>query len=322
MNPQKIKQKVRELFDKQSRNQADLQELNNWYQSIDAQAERPENEDQRKAESWERIMEEIRSPVDATPTRKKFFIGPWIWKAAILLIFCGAGIGLFRGLPESSEPIKLEAGKYTNAIGKVSVFSLPDGSKVWLSTGSTLEYAEDFPQNRQVKLTGEAFFEVARNREFPFQISTGSVTTEVLGTSFNLRSYEATGVELSVYSGRVKFLDQKSAADSVVLLKGEKVSWTADGGISETELFDFGQLPGWRQGKIIFENADLGMIKSTLERWYNVTITIEGQGKSCHYSGEFTQASLEQILETLSYTLNQTYKIKDAHVTIHANPCE
>lgn len=240
----------------------------------------------------------------------------------MLLIFCGVGYGLVRILPESSPLVKLAEGTYTNAIGKVSVFSLPDGSKVWLSTGSTLEYVEDFPRNRQVKLSGEAFFEVVRNPEFPFQISTGSIRTVVLGTSFNLRSYQNADVELSVYSGSVKFLDQNAVADSVVLLKGEKVSWTVDGGISKLELFDYERLPGWRQGEIVFENADLGMIQSTLQRWYNVTITIKGKGENCHYSGEFTQASLEQILETLSYTLNLTYKIKDAHVTIYANPCE
>lgn len=320
MNSQKIKQQLRRLFDKQSKNQADLEELNQWYQTLEEQTSIPENGNLLKAEAWERIVGEIKPDVKAK--EKKSFPGQWIWRAAVLLIFYGAGFGLFKFLPESSEQIMLEAGKYTNDIGKVSVFSLPDGSKVWLSTGSTLDYAEDFPRNRQVTLTGEAFFDVTRNRDFPFAISTGNIITEVLGTSFNLRSYNKSQVELSVYSGRVKFSDRMSGLDSAILLKGEKVSWTEGDGISEIALFDINELPGWRQGIISFENAGVEEIQATLQRWYNVTIQIDGNGENCHYSGEFTQASLEQILETLSYTLNLTYKINDTHVTIHANPCE
>lgn len=322
MNSQKIKQQLRQLFEKQSRNPADLDELNQWYQSLDEQNEKPEKGNQLQEQAWERVLEEITPSVKSKPTENKSAIGQWIWRAAILLIFCGAGFGLFKVLPESSEDIRLEAGTYSNDIGKVSVFTLLDGSKVWLSTGSILEYAADFPRNRQVKLTGEAFFDVARNTDFPFKISTGNIVTEVLGTSFNLRSYKESQVELSVYSGRVKFSDQISATDSAILLKGEKVSWTEGQGISEIERFNVNRLPEWRQGKISFENAGLEEIQATLQRWYNVDIQIGGNGKNCHYSGEFTQASLEQILETLSYTLNLTYIINDTHVTIHATPCK
>jgi len=322
MNSQKIKIQVRKLFTKSAGNRSEIDELNQWYDSLNESTDRPEGINQFRAKSWSNILDEIQPSSLQTQKVRKPFLGKWIWKAAIFLCLCGAGYGLFTTLPKKISEDKIAAGVFRNDIGKVSTFSLPDGTKVWLSTGSQLEYAEDFPGNRKVKLSGEAFFEVERNPYHPFQIATGAIYTEVLGTSFNLKSYDETGVELSVYSGRVKFSDQQSDKVSAVLLKGERISWSSETGVTEIGLFDINQLPGWRQGKITFDNAGLDMIRSTLKLWYKVEIHLEGNGGNCHYSGEFTQASLEQILETLSYTLNLTYKINDTNVTIHANPCE
>lgn len=310
------------LFSKKEQSRSQLEELNQWYNSLDEEVTKPMDSTQLKSQAWGNISNEIHAVKVLDWNEKKTVFGSWIWKAAILLIICGAGYRLFTNLPEPTEKAKLAAGAYINDIGKVSAFLLPDGSKVWLSTGSKLEYAEDFPSNRKVSLSGEAFFEVIRNPESPFKIMTGAVATEVLGTSFNLKSYNQSGVELSVYSGRVKLSDQQSKLDSAILLMGEKISWTAQAGLSEPELFDVAELPDWRLGKITFDNASIEVIQSTLKRWYDVSIEVEGYGTNCHYSGEFQQASLEQILETLSYALNLTYKINDANVTIHVNPCE
>ncbi|WP_192350289.1 FecR family protein [Algoriphagus sp. Y33] len=321
MNSQQIKVLLRKLFSKKEYS-SPLEELNQWYNSLDGEVTQPINSKQLKSQAWEKIHGEIHAFKVKNSNEKKVVFGNWIWRAAILFIICGAGYGLFTQLPKSTEKAKPAAGVYANDIGNVSAFLLPDGSKVWLSTGSKLEYAEDFPANRRVNLSGEAFFEVIRNPKSPFMIMTGDVATEVLGTSFNLKSYNQSSVELSVYSGRVKFYNQHSIPDSAILLKGEKISWTAQAGLSETELFDMAELPGWRLGKISFDNADIEVILSTLKIWYDVTVEVEGNAVNCHYSGEFRQASLEQILETLSYALNLTYKINDAHVTIHVNPCE
>ncbi|MDR7131010.1 ferric-dicitrate binding protein FerR (iron transport regulator) [Algoriphagus sp. 4150] len=322
MNSQEIKVRIRKLFSKEKHRSSQVEELNQWYNSLNEEVTRPMDSDRLKSQAWENIHNEIHTVKVHKRHEKNVLFGSWIWKAAILLLFCGVGYGLFSNLSESTENTKLSAGSYSNEIGKVSAFLLPDGSKVWLSTGSKLEYAADFPSNRQVSLSGEAFFEVVSNPNSPFRITTGDMATEVLGTSFNLKSYNQTGVELSVYSGRVKFSDQHSNTDSAILLMGEKISWSAQAGLSETELFDVAKLPDWRLGKISFDNAAIEVILSTLKIWYDVTVEVDGKGTNCHYSGEFKQASLEQILETLSFALNLTYKINDAHVTIRVNPCE
>lgn len=325
MNPQKIKTQIRSLFQKKQGDPLDIKELNQWYGSMNEATEKPHEMDLLRAGSWRKIQHEIDlSQAESSRTigkRSISIFGKWIWKAAILLIFCGSGYGVFSHLADKPGKSVIASGSFTNDIGKISSFVLPDGSKVWLSTGSTVEFAEDFPKNRRVTLIGEAFFDVFHNPEFPFLVSTGQVNTEVLGTSFNLKSYDLQTVELSVYSGRVRFSDLQINTDSAVLLKGERVSWMSGRGLSEIEQFDLNQLPDWRLGRISFDHADLKSIKSTLEQWYNVEISLVGNDHDCQYSGEFTQSSLEHILQTLSYSLNLTYKINEEHVTIHANPC-
>lgn len=325
MNPQKIKAQIRGLFLKKPGDLPNIEELNHWYNSMNETTEEPHEMNRLRAESWRGIQNEIElSKAESSSTHGKRSLPvfrQWIWRAAILLIFCGSVYGMFSLLDDQPDQPVIASGSFTNDIGKISSFVLPDGSKVWLSTGSTVEYAEDFPRNRKVTLLGEAFFDVSHDPEFPFIVATGHVNTKVLGTSFNLKSYDQKTVELSVYSGRVSFSDQQVNIDSAVLLKGERISWETGKGLSEIEQFDLNQLPDWRSGRISFDHADLESIKSTLERWYNVEISLIGKGHDCHYSGEFTQSSLEHILQTLSYSLNLTYKINEDHVTIHANPC-
>jgi ferric-dicitrate binding protein FerR (iron transport regulator) len=322
MDSQKIKTQLRKIFTKKAKNQADIEELNRWYDSIHESTDNLIDINHLREESWGNILAEIESTSGKSSNNRRSIFGNWMCKAAIFLLLCGAGYGLLTVLPGKLDESVVAAGVFTNDIGKVSTFLLPDGSMVWLSSGSQLEYAEDFPRNCQVKLLGEAFFEVERNPKYPFRIATGALLTEVLGTTFNLESYDESSAKLSVYSGEVKFYNQKNSSNSSILLQGEQISWNSLSGFSDIHLFDFKQLPDWRIGKITFDNASINTIISTLKRWYNVDIKITGETMKCSYSGVFTQASLHQILESLTYALNLTYEINDANVTIHAMPCK
>jgi ferric-dicitrate binding protein FerR (iron transport regulator) len=102
------------------------------------------------------------------------------------------------------------------------VFSLPDSSKVWLNKNSVLSYPEKFASLREVKLTGEAFFEVKRMEAFPFIIYTSNSVTKVLGTSFNLKAYDTSNVEITVVSGNVEFAPAKASSKKMLLAANDK----------------------------------------------------------------------------------------------------
>lgn len=215
----------------------------------------------------------------------------------------------------------LPAGSFSNKLGRVSSFLLPDSTQVWLSTGSTLHYEENFTTNRKVQLQGEAFFDVRKNPEFPFEIATDVVTTRVLGTSFNLKAYSGEGIDLSVYSGKVQF-GQPDAGDEVFLLtQDQSMSWDAEAGFSEIRTFDAAVEPDWKTGVFRFENASLDEIVAALGRWYPVEFEVGGSAGRCRFSGEFQRSSLEQVLEVLSYTLNLSYQIHENTIEIKSRPC-
>jgi len=200
MNSQKIKKQLRKLFSREVGRQPEIDDLNQWYASLIEQTEVPENLNQLKADSWNNILDKTQAVHRKKLKERNFYFDKWIWKAAVFLGIWLSGHVLLSSSPEEEGIEKLAAGIYTNDIGKVSTFFLPDGSQIWLSTGSKLEYVEDFPRNRKIKLSGEAFFKVKPNPNYPFQITTGTLSTIVLGTSFNLKAYEKMVVELSVYS--------------------------------------------------------------------------------------------------------------------------
>ncbi|WP_026969756.1 FecR family protein [Algoriphagus terrigena] len=217
--------------------------------------------------------------------------------------------------------VSLPAGSFSNKVGSVSSFLLPDSTRVWLSTGSALQYGADFPKNRKVLLQGEAFFEVRKNPDFPFEVTTGGVETEVLGTSFNLKAYPGEGVDLSVFTGKVQFGEPDSTGGAFLLTKNQTISWSAQSGFSEIKSFDSALGPDWKSSVFRFENASLEDIVQSLGRWYPVEFEVAGQAGRCRFSGEFHRSSLEQILEVLSYTLNLSYQIHETTVKIKSKPC-
>lgn len=215
----------------------------------------------------------------------------------------------------------LPAGSFSNKVGSVSSFLLPDSTQVWLSTGSALQYDGNFPKNRKVRLQGEAFFVVRKNPDFPFEITTDGLETRVLGTSFNLKAYPGEGVDLSVYSGKVQF-GEKDRPDAVFFLtKNQNISWSTEAGFAEIKSFDSALAPDWKSGVFRFDNASLEDIVKSLGRWYPVEFEVVGQARRCRFSGEFHRSSLEQILEVLSYTLNLSYQIHENTVQIKSKPC-
>lgn len=323
MNSQKIILLIRKLFNRKPGDRPDVNELNHWYALLNGTEVKPDTLNERKSESWNFILSQIELKKEKREKDKVLTPSKWLWKAAIFLGLSLISLGLFNHFHSLENEFVSEAAFYSNDIGRVTTFFLPDGSQVWLSTGSTLEIEKDFIHNRQVTLIGEAFFNVKPNPEFPFQITTGVLSTQVLGTSFNLKAYDSQRtVELSVYSGEVSFFNREKEGEALNLVRGEQIYWSHAAGMGNIASFDPNILPDWRHGKISFKNADLVEIQSMLKRWYKVEITIEGEKENCSYSGEFNQASLEQILETLRYALGINYEIKDSHVTIHSLPCK
>ncbi|MDD4190211.1 MAG: FecR domain-containing protein [Mangrovibacterium sp.] len=165
---------------------------------------------------------------------------------------------------------------------------LPDSTRVWLNSASSLYYPAAFSGDaRLVELTGEAYFEVARNASTPFLVKVNGVEVEVLGTRFNIHAYTDEGaVETTLLEGSVNV---KNEGRSVLIMPGEQAvirSNKAEIGVSEADL---DQVMAWQKGFFEFDNTELPAIMRQISRWYDVDIRYEGQPGTKKFGGRISK---------------------------------
>ncbi len=171
----------------------------------------------------------------------------------ILLMFVFTNIG---NKPSSESSYILAQ----NSDDRVKTLYLPDSTAVRLQPQSTLYYAENFEENRSVKLVGEAFFDVARNETFPFTVASLNTTTTVLGTSFHIEALQEKGVMVQLFEGSVK-MEVEGLKDSWVLAPGEQFDYI--GGEVVVDVF---------ATYIDFDNTTLGKVMEYILDTYGYTV--------------------------------------------------
>lgn len=208
------------------------------------------------------------------------------------------------------------------SLGQKSTIFLPDGTKVRLNSGSEITFLSQFTgKERLVELNGEAFFEVASDPSRPFIVASKEIETIAIGTSFNVKAYpEDKEVMVSLASGKVKIKQKHNFEDQsfeLVLDPGHQAIYnTAKNTIRKTE-FNAKRTLSWKDNILYFEDAEWEEIVNQLERWYGVKIAVENEiYEDKLYSGEFNDASLKNVLESLSFTKNFSYRIHGNEVII------
>lgn len=206
-----------------------------------------------------------------------------------------------------------------NLAGQKTKLYLPDGSVVYLNSASSIKYLQGFSgKERRVVLRGEAYFEVARNTDKPFVVESFGVETIALGTSFNIKAYSTEEeLRVSLVEGKVMVHKRGGVANGVMLSPGRELHV----GLNTDELietsFDQEEVIGWKDGKLIFKNADFDEVKLSLERWFGFDIEIVGKvpgdwSLSTVYEGQ----TLKNILIDLQYSKDFAYEIKKQEVII------
>lgn len=180
--------------------------------------------------------------------------------------------------------------------------SLPDGTRVWLNAASSLKYPVQFvATERRVQLTGEAYFEVAKNKKKPFIVESKQQYVEVLGTHFNINSYEEAAVtKTTLFEGSVRVGGVSSTGSKVTTLKPGQQSVLTNGHIDITENNTDAAL-AWQKGLFSFTDADLKTIMTEFARWYNVEVVYVGNLPDQHFTGEISRkVSASAFLKILS----------------------
>jgi transmembrane sensor len=195
---------------------------------------------------------------------------------------------------------------------------LSDGTAVWLNAGSSITYPTAFTGNeRSVTITGEAYFEVAKNKKMPFRVKANNTVVEVLGTHFNINAYkDESSINTTLLEGAV----QISAHHQQQLLKpGQQARVQPQGQtIAVMDNVNLLEVMAWKEGFFYFNDADLPTVMRQLARWYNVDVKYEGTIPDRVFTGEIGRdLTLSQVLKGLTKT-RVKYKIEDGNrIIIH-----
>ena len=243
--------------------------------------------------------------------------------AASAIILLAVGLASYYGVKDS-EDIETVVVKYVvkeNMAGQKSTITLPDGSTVKLNAESTLTYGESFNNElREVTLQGEAFFMVTKNPKAPFIVKTGDIKATVLGTSFNVRNFnEESDIQIALATGslRVEGNNSNGNKGKLILAPNEMTSYTKTSGEMIKSNFELEEVLAWKNNTIYFNKANLTEVEKKLERWFGVNIVLSNQPNSAvSVSTTFTNQSLENILETLKFTLGFEYEFLEDKVNV------
>ena len=194
--------------------------------------------------------------------------------------------------------------------GQNCQITLADGSKVWLNGGSTLRYPSHFEENRQIELTGEALFDVAKNGNMPFVVSAKGVCVKVIGTRFNVRGYAAEPLTVSLFRGAVSVYRENNEQQSVVLRPNEQLTVSGEGMTKHRMDAD---VAAWKDGLLVFKSATMAQIITHLQTCYGVKITVKHPSLlNIRYSGKFRQSDgVVNILDIISRV--QYFKVVHKH---------
>ncbi|GAB3655913.1 hypothetical protein GCM10028791_27390 [Echinicola sediminis] len=240
--------------------------------------------------------------------------------AAVLLTLSLLGLWLMKG-PVVSEKETLNWSQITAGIGEREYIKLPDGSEVWLNSGSTLAYQEGF-ESRNIKLSGEAFFQVVRDEKRPFTVTSNGIQTKVLGTSFNIRAYrEASNIQVTVKTGKVGVGQDNHQFASIT--PNQQIAYdkqVQDFTFSEV---DAAAVSSWKENKLVFENVTFEEAAITLEKHFGKSIEFDNASlKACRFTSKFdVSEDLDHVLKVLATLNNLQYEVKDNTVLFIGTVC-
>ncbi len=191
---------------------------------------------------------------------------------------------------------------------------LPDGTKVFLNSASTISFSNNFNKgDRRVELNGEAYFEVAHNKDLPFVVKFNKTEVEVLGTHFNISAYNAESTKTTLLEGAIKIRTEK---DQGILKPGDEAN--VANGMLNVHQVDTYKSVAWKEGMFYFHEDGITEILDQIARWYDVKIEYRGTPGTKKYSGDIRrEASLNQVLQMLNAVSGAKFDLKDRTVTVN-----
>lgn len=205
----------------------------------------------------------------------------------------------------------------STAKGETYRLRLPDQSEVWLNASSSVKFPASFASQkvRQVELTGEAYFEIAKDKAHPFIVKTNQQEVQVLGTHFNINSYpDKNNTTTTLLEGSLRVLNNAQQAE--IIKPGEQSLLQADHHIIISPA-DIRNAMAWKNGYFRFRNEPIEDIMKKIIRWYDIDVTYEGKVSNEKFSGNISRnKNISEVLNMLSYSNAVKFKVDGRRVTV------
>jgi ferric-dicitrate binding protein FerR (iron transport regulator) len=301
---------------------------------------------------FKKVMEKIKVDQPAPsltelPPSRKISRGAWYSVAAAALLTIGATTYLFRSTHNNKTAIALRWLQKTTHPTQKDQLTLSDGTVVTLNSATTIKYPDHFGDStREIYLEGEAYFDVSKDPLHPFIIHTDKMNIRVLGTSFNVKSYQSEPLgEASLINGSIEVTLNDRPSDRIILKPKEKLivqnngtmkktvnpdPSTSDTTAHKTTRYSLTNLTyfhntaatvvetSWVENKLVFSEKDFIDLSGQLERWYGVHIQFANDRvKHYNFTGFFEKETLPEALDALKMIEQFNYKITDSTVYIY-----
>lgn len=277
--------------------------------------------------------DKLNAALQPQPQLKKRYI---LWYAAAACFLAVLMAGLFYYIDRPDQPI-LYSKSFETGFGSKKKIVLPDGTLVYLNSGSEVKMEEGFNRKtRMVHLIGEAYFEVAHNKEKPFKVLTDNFNVTVLGTVFNLKAYPTEGIsEASLIEGSIKVQSKEgdqentvtlSPGQKIVFYRNEKTPTVGEKVLPQQRKVEMGQLTkldttivetAWVDNNMVFNALTWKEIEPIMERWYGVDIELgDDTVAGYQYTATFSKENIFEVLKSLQEVKPFKYKMKGGQITI------
>lgn len=270
----------------------------------------PAAEEQRLLSLLDRHVPELAAaPLKVVSRRRRYLT----WAATVLTLLAGTGYFFFTRPLKKNGIHEILANRGTR-----SQVTLPDGTLVWLNAGSRLVYNDEYGvHQRTLQLEGEAYFDVAKQADIPFEVQVKDAVIKVLGTAFNLRAYgDEPDIVTALISGSVQLqYRQEDAMHKALLKPGQKLTLTRREG---SNTFTAAWSPlwhnqqqtvteiAWKDNTLSFDKEKFSSLAARLERWYNITVVFEDpQLKALEFSGSIKGEQMSEVMTVLSRSSGQ-----------------
>jgi len=298
-NPVEFAEVIKAICSDDNKDNVSTEILKLWEKTLNAAIENKEN-----SQLLDKIHHRIALEESRTIQRRFKLYRNLLKVAAVLILGLITTTVILYNTPEKLQYAGVVE-TVTTPYGARTNFKLPDGSEVWLNSGSTISFPKQYAAIRNVELTGQAYFKVLKDGK-PFIVKTRLGAIEVMGTSFDVKAYTDETFQTTLVEGSVKVSNNINQLET--LKPGQQSAITPANKFSIDEV-NTELSTSWREGRLIFVNEPFANVAKALERWYNVKIELQGEKlKKLGYTGTIEMETFVEVLELINTTTSIKYK--------------